>query len=418
MAKAWQGGDANGDDPVVAMKRIDARYSVALFNSGDPRGSKVGGIETYIRDYIEYHPADMDLLFVGADESGLLPLDRVSDVTFRGRTFKFLPLFHLDSHAYTYGEGIMRSDTWRFARLLWKKRKVIRAILQEGHYSAELRRVEYAPFLWWMGVPVVQMVHIWGDKGKPMSSALGKHWYIRDGTEFLAAALARKFYLVNADMTALYKRKYRMFANKFDTLTTWANPAIFRATPYDFSDDTIRIVYAGRLDIFKRPDMMFAVVAAAASLRPGRVRFHYMGDGDPEVFAEFAAIRDITSLHGVCRGNEVSRVFDTCHIGILTSEFEGMPRAVMESLTSGRPVVALHLPQLEDVIVDGRSGYLVPRGTDAIAVQAERIVALYDDMKGGSPTPDEVASTVAAYRPQVLLSRIWNEHRRIHELPT
>lgn len=51
----------------------------------------------------------------------------------------------------------------------------------------------------------------------------------------------------------------------------------------------------------------------------------------------------------------------SAHAGILTSEFEGMPRCVLETLAVGRPTVAVHLPQLESVIHDGESGYLIPR---------------------------------------------------------
>ena len=392
------------------------RYRVALFNSGDPRGSKVGGIETYIRDYIHHHPADMDLLFVGADETGELPIGEVSEVEFRGRRFRFLPLFHLDAHEYAYGQGITKSDTWRFAALLMKNWGLLRRVLREGGYSAELRRVEYAPIIRSMGVPFVQMVHVWGGKDQPMSSSLGKHWYIRDATEFVAAALARKFYSVNNDMTARYKRKYRPFARKFDTLTTWANPQIFRPTPYRFNDDLIHVVYAGRLDKFKRPDFMFATIAALQA-RTGKVRFHYIGDGDPEEMPEFGPIRDVTERHGVRTSPEIAAVLERCHVGILTSDFEGMPRVVMETLTAGRPVVALHLPQLEQVIHDGESGFLVLREGDHIAVQAARIEETYRLMRDGRITPETVSGAVAAFSPTALLGKIWSAHRTIQGLP-
>ncbi|UZE47499.1 hypothetical protein ONR75_21530 [Rhodopseudomonas sp. P2A-2r] len=43
------------------------RYQICLIHPFDPRGQKVGGLETYIRDFITFHPADTDLLFVGVD---------------------------------------------------------------------------------------------------------------------------------------------------------------------------------------------------------------------------------------------------------------------------------------------------------------------------------------------------------------
>jgi glycosyltransferase involved in cell wall biosynthesis len=391
------------------------RYRVALFNSGDPRGSKVGGIETYIRDYIYYHPEDMDLLFVGADESGTLPIGEISEVEFRGRTFKFLPLLRLDDLSNAYGEGITKSDTWRFASLLMKNWGMLRRVLKGGGYSAEIRRVEYAPILRSMGVPVIQMVHIWGGKDQQMSSSLGKHWYIRDATEFVAAAVSKKYYAVNPNMTAMYKKKYWPFAKKFDTLTTWANTTIFQPTPYRFDDGLMHVMFAGRLDLFKRPDFMFRVIAALRAIHPD-VRFHYVGDGDPEQFPEFAAIRDVTIRHGIKNSIEIAAMLETKHIGILTSDFEGMPRVVMEFLTAGRPVVARHLPQLEQVVTDGVSGYLIPHVEDHIELQARRMLEIFEAMKAGTITPESVNRSVEAFRPETLLGKIWKDHRLLHGL--
>ena len=393
------------------------RYRVALFNSGDPRGAKVGGIETYIRDYIYYHPEDMDLLFVGADETGELPLGQVSEVEFRGRKFKFLPLLHLDDLTNAYGEGIAKSDTFRFAKLLIENRKLLKSVLRGGGYSAELRRVEYAPILWSMGVPFVQMVHVWGGKDQQMSSSLGKHWYIRDATEFVAATLTKKFYSVNSDMTARYKKKYFPFARKFDTLTTWANTTIFKATPFRFDDDLIHVMFAGRLDKFKRPDLMFRVIEALSEKSGGKARFHYIGDGDPEETPEFAPIRGITIRHGRKNSIEIAELLQGFHLGILTSDFEGMPRVVMETLTAGRAVVALHLPQLEQVILDGKSGFLIPRTENHIDLQAAKLLEAYEMMRDGRMTVESITAAVKPFSPQALLGKIWADHRRIAGLP-
>src|SRR5262245_62015718 len=49
---------------------IQPRYQICLIHPFDPRGEKVGGLETYIRDFITFHPTDTDLLFIGVDSSG------------------------------------------------------------------------------------------------------------------------------------------------------------------------------------------------------------------------------------------------------------------------------------------------------------------------------------------------------------
>ena len=50
---------------------VKPRYQICLIHPFDPRGEKVGGLETYIRDFITFHPADTDLLFIGVDSAAL-----------------------------------------------------------------------------------------------------------------------------------------------------------------------------------------------------------------------------------------------------------------------------------------------------------------------------------------------------------
>ena len=74
--------------------RIKPRYQICLIHPFDPRGQKVGGLETYIRDFITFHPVDTDILFIGVDSTGELELGKLHRLTFRGRGFDFLPILH------------------------------------------------------------------------------------------------------------------------------------------------------------------------------------------------------------------------------------------------------------------------------------------------------------------------------------
>ncbi len=384
-------------------------------NSADPRGTKVGGIETYFRDYIYYHPEDMEILFVGVDEIGDLPPGEISEIEFRGRRIKYLPLYFLADSVNKYTGTISKSETMTYARALVRNWRKLRTVLREGKYSVEVHRAEYAPIIRTMGVPVIPMVHVWGATNKQQSSVLGKYWYIRDLTEFAAAVAGYKFYAVNPDLTAMFKKRYPMYRRKFDTLTTWANTTTFYPTPFQPSD-RIEVLYAGRMDKFKRPDIMFSVVAEAQR-RAGNIRFHYVGDGDVEQFPEFAAIRDITVRHGSQSSAQVAELMRMTHVGLLTSDFEGMPRFVMELMTSGRPAVALHLPQLEPVVQDGTTGFLVPRGPDETSELAQRLVDCGGLVLAGKLDPAAIRAIVEPFSPQALLGKIWTDHRVLHGLP-
>src|ERR1700754_5238209 len=91
------------------------RYQICLIHPFDPRGQKVGGLETYIRDFITFHPADTDLLFIGVDSIGDLKLGEIHKLTFRGRTFDFLPILrYSDLDAREAARSIRSSLTGQF----------------------------------------------------------------------------------------------------------------------------------------------------------------------------------------------------------------------------------------------------------------------------------------------------------------
>lgn len=384
---------------------------VALFNSADPRGLKVGGIETYTRDYIQFHPQDMDLLFVGPDEIGDLVLDEINQIEFRGRKIKFLPLCRVADSTNVAPETITQSETFRFFKLFWRKRALLRRILRDGGYSAEIRRVEYAPILWWIGVPFFAMVHIWGDTAQPMSGLIGKRPRIRALTEYIGAALCQKFYSVNAQMTARYRRKYWPFGRKFDTLTTWANTALFQPHPFE-GPGPLRLVFAGRTDDFKRHDIMMRVMKKLRD-QGQEIAYNYVGDGDLNRYPDFAALRDVTTCHGRQPAAYVADLITRCDMGLLTSEFEGMPRFAIECVASGRPVVALHLPQLEAMLGEEQAGQLIARGPDQEDRMAEAIIALGHQIRTGQIQPEQIAQAAKAHQPETLLAKIWDEHRRL-----
>jgi glycosyltransferase involved in cell wall biosynthesis len=106
------------------------------------------------------------------------------------------------------------------------------------------------------------------------------------------------------------------------------------------------------------------------------------------------------------------------HAGILTSEFEGMPRCVLETLAVGRPVVAMHLPQLEAVIRDGQSGFLVQRGQsmdDDADDMARKLLNTHDLVASGRMDPLDIASHIDDFTPHTQLSRVFKLHRDIQD---
>lgn len=65
--------------------------------------------------------------------------------------------------------------------------------------------------------------------------------------------------------------------------------------------------------------------------------------------------------------DDVREMLAACHVLVYPSHGEGMPRAVLEAMATGRPVVTTDTPGCRETIDDRVSGYLVPpRDADAL----------------------------------------------------
>src|SRR2546426_5723561 len=120
---------------------IKPRYQICLIHPFDLRGQKVGGLETYIRDFITFHPIDTDILFIGVDSTGELELGRLHRLTFRGRGFDFLPILHYsDQQAREAARSIRTSLTGQFFMALLRHFGPIAKLIRARRCSVDLRR--------------------------------------------------------------------------------------------------------------------------------------------------------------------------------------------------------------------------------------------------------------------------------------
>lgn len=69
---------------------------------------------------------------------------------------------------------------------------------------------------------------------------------------------------------------------------------------------------------------------------------------------------------------DVQPFLSDCHVFVLPSYHEGMPRTVLEAMATGRPILTTDVPGCRDTVVPGENGYLVPR-SDTKAL-AERMI--------------------------------------------
>jgi len=385
---------------------------LVLIHGMDPRGSKVGGMETHVRQLLRRHPAHMRILMVGIDDFGDLELGRKHVLNVAGREIDFVPVMHIPaSEQTTAAKSVGNSVTFRFAKAMAYYLPRIRKMIKGEAASAEVERFEFALLARALGCPLVVMVHNEGDpKGDKMDSILSRYWWINDTAEWLAFRLARRIFTVTPKLKERIAARHPSQVKKAEVLTVSVDTDLFRPTPFDLTDGKLKLVYAGRLDEFKDPPLMFRVARRLHEALGGAFEFHFCGSADPHRFPEFAAIEGCTVRHGALLPEGVAAVMRQVHMGILVSHWEGMPCFLLELLSSGRPFGGLRLPQFDQVIEQGVNGRMVERGRtveESEAMVAGAILEQWFEIRAGRIDPQAVHARIVPWSVTNQLGRLF-----------
>lgn len=92
-------------------------------------------------------------------------------------------------------------------------------------------------------------------------------------------------------------------------------------------------------------------------------------------------IKDYVKFLGVVEQDEILKIYRQAHIFILPSvtasdgDQEGIPVVLMEAQATGLPIISTYHSGIPEVVVDGKSGFLVPeKNVDALAERMEYLI--------------------------------------------
>jgi glycosyltransferase involved in cell wall biosynthesis len=156
--------------------------------------------------------------------------------------------------------------------------------------------------------------------------------------------------------------------------------AVDRRTPnlraeLGYGENDFVLGFVGRLVPIKDPAMLIRAFALVARDVPN-ARLMIVGDGelrsDLEALVASLGLGGVVSLLGWRR--DLSHIYSTLDVLVLTSLSEGTPLALIEAMTAGKAVVATAVGGVPDVVADGVTGLLVPPGQPAELARA--VIAL------------------------------------------
>ena len=142
-----------------------------------------------------------------------------------------------------------------------------------------------------------------------------------------------------------------------------------------------RIVNVARLDIYqKRQDVLIQAFKLFAKEFP-EYSLHFYGDGPDEgKLMELAGNDSNIIFHGAVES--VSERINSAGIFILSSDFEGIPNALMEAMSLGIPCISTRCSP-------GGAELLIENGHNGLLVDCGNVEKLYKAMKYMAENPEE-----------------------------
>jgi glycosyltransferase involved in cell wall biosynthesis len=172
---------------------------------------------------------------------------------------------------------------------------------------------------------------------------------------------------------------------------------------------TLDVLWAGRIDRQKRPDVLIQMASELAGLP---IHFHVYGEPslDPNGFKQFERLKQLPNVttYGNFDGFE-SIPATNYDLFLFTSGWEGIPIVILQAITSGLPVIAPDVGGIKEVINES-TGFLVSR--------PEAVDEYVAYLKGMLDNPEPASRKVSAARTLVETRHSWQAFvSRLRQVP-
>ena len=130
----------------------------------------------------------------------------------------------------------------------------------------------------------------------------------------------------------------------------------------------------------------FIDAASQLQTRVPEVVFQIVGEpdlGNPSAIpqSEIDSWKSLSNVKYLGRRSDIADILNGSHIVCLPSYREGLPKSLLEALSSGRPIITTDVPGCREVCDDGVNGLLVPARDSMALSNAIEKLALNQDLR-------------------------------------
>jgi len=143
----------------------------------------------------------------------------------------------------------------------------------------------------------------------------------------------------------------------------WIDFEIFSNIQPTRSDvGNFKILFIGSITDRKKPHM---IIDALPKLQDKDVELHLVGPTPNNKYLEelrekiiFNNLEDRVYIHGIKSRDDVKEFYSENNLMILPSVSEGLARVIFESQVTACPVLVTDAPGMQDIVIDGQTGYI------------------------------------------------------------
>lgn len=145
-----------------------------------------------------------------------------------------------------------------------------------------------------------------------------------------------------------------------------------------------KILFIGSVTDRKKPHM---IVKSLALIDDPNIELNIVGPtpndkylGELNSLIQINNLVDRVFLHGIKNQEEVMDYYATSNLMILPSVSEGLARVIFESQATACPVLVTDAPGMQDIVLDGQTGYVfLSNNLDSLVEKIKYIQANYDE---------------------------------------